>query len=495
MKITFVYPDIRYRGESIGYKGYYYHGIGYLAAVLKQRGHMVSLLCITKPLKEEEYCQQLARHLANGGQDLIAFSATTNRFPYVKDWARWTKENFSVFIICGGVHPTLNPASVIQTPALDAICVGEGEYALAELCDCLQREEDISSIPNIWLKKDGEIYINPPRPLIQDLDNLPFADREIFDYPSLYLEREGKASVMASRGCPYDCYYCCNKAISSVYKGQRYFRLRSVANVINELKQILARYPFIKGFAFDDDILPLKQDWFEQFTFQYGKEIGLPFTCNVRPNLMTRTIAKLLKEAGCSKVHMGIESGNCWIRSHIINRRISDDQIITAAKLCHDFGIRVHTYNMVGLPYESMAQILDTIKLNAIVSPSITQVAIFYPYQGTRLFDICQQNRLLTDKDVRDYTEGTVLAVNLIERNQILFCAQYFILLVRTYAYLFRLPKWVRQIATRLVDRLLLSKATALIVFPPLTKLVSIVFEHKLLLKYARTIKQHFIDT
>ena len=489
MKVTFVYPDVPYPAGS---PGYYYHGIGYLAAVLKQGRHAVSLLHITKPINKEELCRQLADHLLGDGQDLVAFCATTNRFPYVETWSQWIKENFSVFTICGGVHATLDPNSAIQPQGIDAICTGEGEYAIVELCDRLQAQQDISSIPNIWMKKGEEILTNPPRPLIQNLDNLPFPDRAIFDYPNLYHEVMGEASVMASRGCPYDCYYCCNRAISSIYKGQRYVRFRSVANVISELRQILACYPFVRKFAFDDDILPLKQDWFEQFAFEYRKEIGLPFTCNVRPELVTENLAKLLKEAGCCQVHMGIESGNPWIRNHVLNRHISDNQIIAAFELCRNVGVKVYSYNMVGLPYEGMHEILDTVKLNAIVSPNIAQVSIFYPYYGTKLFNVCQQNSLLTDKDVRDYFTDTVLAFNPLARKQVLFSALYFPLLVRIYAWLFKLPKRIHLAIARVIDAILMSKATVFLAFLPLIKLVSFVTQHELLVKWARPLKQRF---
>lgn len=489
MKITFVYPDEAY---MTGSAGYYYHGIGYLAAVLKQRGHAVSLLHITHPINEEEYCRRLADHLLNDSQNLVAFSATTNRFPYVETWTNWTKENFAIFTICGGVHPTLNPDSAVQTPELDAICVGEGEYALADLCDRLQDGDEIASIPNIWVKKGGEVYKNLPRPLTQDLDTLPFPDRGIFDYPNLYHEREGEASVMASRGCPYDCSYCCNRAISSIYEGQRYVRFRSVANVISELKQILTCYPFIRKFAFDDDILFLNRDWFEQFAFEYRKEIGLPFTCNLRPDLVTENLPKLLKEAGCYQVHVGIESGNPWIRNHVLNRRISDKQIIAAIELCRNVGVNVYTYNMVGLPYEGMHEILDTVKLNAIVRSNMTQVSIFYPYRGTKLFNVCQENSLLTDKDVRDYFEDTVLAFNSSVRKQILFSVPYFPLLVRIYRLLFKLPKRPHLAIVRVIDAILMSKAIAFLAFLPLIRLASFVTQHDLLLKWARALRQRF---
>ncbi len=491
MKVIFVYPDIEFTQADA--PGNYHYGIGHLASVLKQRGHQVSLLHITRPIEKNDYCKQLAGHLVSGN-NLVAFSATTNKFPYVDVWSKWTKENFSVFTICGGVHTTLNAESAIRASGLDAICLGEGEYALAELCDGLDNRDNVVAIPNLWIKKDKEIYRNAPRPLVQDLDTLPFPDREVFDYVNLYHEREHKAGVKASRGCPYDCHYCCNRALSEVHKGQRYVRFRSVDNVINELRQILDRYPFIRSFAFEDDILPLKKDWFENFATEYRNKIGLPFTCNIRPNLITERIAELLKEAGCYLVQMGIESGNSRIRYDILNRHISDEQIINAARVCRDKGMKIFIFNILGLPHESMPQILDTIKLNAAVGADSMQATIFFPYYRTKLFDVCKEEGYLTDKEVMDYYEDTCLAINGTLRRQVLFAARYFLVLVRTYESLFKLPKFMRQGAINLHDSFLTSRVAALVVFPVMIKMVSIIFKYEILFKFFRSVKRRIFD-
>jgi anaerobic magnesium-protoporphyrin IX monomethyl ester cyclase len=489
MKVTFIYPDVSY---VTGSAGYYYQGIGYLAAVLKQRGHAVSLLHVTRPLGQEEFRQQLARHLAADGENLVAFSATTNKFPYVLTWSQWLKESFPVLTICGGVHPTLEPEDTLRAEGLDAVCVGEGEHALAELCDRIQAQGDISSVPNIWIKQKGEIYRNSPGPLIDDLETLPFPDREVFDYPHLYHEANGEASVMASRGCPYDCYYCCNHVLRAVYEGQRYVRFRSVPNIIGELKQILARYPFIGKFAFDDDILPLNKTWFEDFALTYRREINRPFSCNIRPNLVTEDLARLLQEAGCYQASVGIESGNPWVRENMLNRHLTDQQIISAIELLRSNGIRIYTYNMVGLPHEGMKEILDTVQMNATVRPDMAQISIFYPYRGTKLFDICKENSLLTGKEIRDYFEDTSLALGLTRQKQIQFIVLYFPLLVRTYQAIFRLPRRLRSLVLRCTGAVLAWKITAFLVLVPLLQLGLFITRHEKLAGLARAFRRRF---
>lgn len=184
MRITFVYLDLATDNPS--YSGYFYHGIAYLSAVLKKAGFQTNLIQLTKEISSVEF-QERIKTLK---PDLIGFSATSHMFPFVQKYAAAAKEITAVPIICGGVHPTLCPEEVLADKNIDMICRGEGELALLELCQKMEKGEPIENIENIWVKKDGKIYKNKIRPVITDLDSLPFPDREIFDYPNLNLEKK-----------------------------------------------------------------------------------------------------------------------------------------------------------------------------------------------------------------------------------------------------------------------------------------------------------------
>jgi radical SAM superfamily enzyme YgiQ (UPF0313 family) len=302
MKLIIIYPDIL---KGAGWTGYFYYGIGYLSAVMKKAGHDVSLMHVTQIPEQHEFMRMLEENMSSDDNALIAFSATTNMFGYVRLWASWIKAQYKNYIIVGGVHPTLNSEESISTYGIDAICIGEGEEPLLEYAEALQSGKDISRIQNIWIKENGKIHKNPNRPLIKDLDSLSFPDRSVFDYRNLDREKEGIGVFMASRGCPYDCYYCCNHAIKGSTDRKGYVRFRSVDNVIREIKQVLNDYPFIKFLHFDDDILPINKKWFKEFSDRYEKEISLPFECNIRPNLVDETTIKLLQKAGCKTLRLG----------------------------------------------------------------------------------------------------------------------------------------------------------------------------------------------
>jgi radical SAM superfamily enzyme YgiQ (UPF0313 family) len=227
MKVAFIYPDII---RQSSWNGYYYIGIGCLAAALKKANHEVSLFHVTKPVSRQIFL----KIIGEAKPDLVAFSSTTNMFCYVRKWARWLRErDYKGHILCGGVHPILNPEEVLSSSDVDMVCIGEGEEAIVELCDRMYRGDDILSVDNIWAKGTSGIIRNRLRPLIENLDMLPFPDREVFDFKNLELSKKGRGLFMASRGCPYTCSYCCNHSLKeATASGRNYVRFRSVDNLM-----------------------------------------------------------------------------------------------------------------------------------------------------------------------------------------------------------------------------------------------------------------------
>jgi radical SAM superfamily enzyme YgiQ (UPF0313 family) len=357
------------------------------------------------------------------------------------------------------VHPTLNTEEVIATPGIDYLCVGEGEEAFLELCTKLEEGRDPTQVANIWANRDGKVYRNAPRPMIENLDSIPFPDREIFDYPRLYHQQEGEAEVITSRGCPYQCTYCCNLALRKATSGGgAYVRFRSVDNVIAEIQEIVQRYPFVRLLQFDDDLPFVKLDWTREFSEKYRRSVNLPFRFNARPNLVSRRQLELLKEANCCEVKIGLESGNEEIMNRVLNRNLTVKHIKDAFAICRDLGIRTFSLNMVGLPHETPRTILDTIKLNAQVRSDICQVSIFHPYRGTPLYDLCRDEGFLTEKKIPDFFSDTVLEMISVSPNQILFYRRYFRFLVFLYQVLYKLPGAVGKPLLRLIDAVLASK-------------------------------------
>jgi anaerobic magnesium-protoporphyrin IX monomethyl ester cyclase len=400
VRVLFVYPDI-----CTG-SGRFQQGIASLSAVLKREGHETALLHLTGEPRREEFL----RAVTGFRPGLVGFSATTNQFPYVRRFAAWVKEATDVPVVCGGMHPTLAPEDAAADANLDVICRGEGEEALLELVQALETGGDITGIENLWVRHNGELYRNPVRPLLEDLDTLPFPDREIFHFDTLLTKFWHTADFMTGRGCPYDCTYCCNHSLRELYHDLgKYVRRRTVPNVMAEIGQVTQRYR-VEQLNFDDDTFTLDRTWLAEFSRAYSEQVGLPFTCNARPETLTPEVIASLKTAGCEMVQVGIESGSEALREAVLKRRFSNEDLVAAFANVREAGIATYAFNMVGLPSETPAMARETLEMNRRVAPDDLQVSIFYPYPGTELFETCRANDWLAPNAKSSYfDEGVAL--------------------------------------------------------------------------------------
>lgn len=384
MKYHFIYPDV-----STFYLPSLHHGIAQLSSFLKTNGHETSLSHITKDINKKE----LHRMINDAKPDYVCFTTMSNQFKFVKLWSSWIKEKYDVPIVCGGVHATLNPEEVLNHKDIDYVCVGEGEYPLIE--------------NNFWRKNNGEIIKGKSYPFIKELDELPFPDYDLFDCDRMLKINGGNFPVIVSRGCPYNCFNCTNHALRKTQEGN-YFRFRSVDNTLEMLDILKQKYK-IKNFSFADDIFGINKEWVYEFCEKYPQRIRLSFDCNLRIEMVDEKLLQSLKKAGCKKIELGIESGNEWIRQKMLNRNMTNEQIIDVFDMAHKIGLKTRAYNMVGLPYENVKMIEETIELNKQVKPDQVAVFYFYPFKGTKLYDICKENDLLNDKENTNYITESVL--------------------------------------------------------------------------------------
>ena len=393
MKVCLVYSDIG-GVEHYGARKYY-HGLGYLSSVLKRAGHQTELIYLQKEPTQEEFLAQFVQV----GADLAAFSSTTHQHPYVDKCARWIKATMPrMLTVVGGTHPTLAPEDVLTNSAFDVVCVGEGEYPLLDLVSALQEGRDWTGIRNLWLRRDGNVVRNPLRPLLADLDELPFPDRELFDLDRILANNDGWLDMMAGRGCPYGCSYCCNPALREQLKGLgKYVRFRSVENVLAEIRVLTSRYS-VKTLNFQDDTFTLDREWTLRFCSAYGQEVELPFWINTRvERINDEELVIALAHAGCRGVRIGIESGNEKLRAEILKRHMSNAEIRGAFALARKHGLDIYTCNMLGIPGETAAMIEQTIALNRKLEPADLQFSVFYPYPMTELYDVAARNGYLVE--------------------------------------------------------------------------------------------------
>jgi anaerobic magnesium-protoporphyrin IX monomethyl ester cyclase len=385
--LLLIYPDFIEDEATKHGLGNYSEGLASISAVLKQGGHRVSLMHLTYMPSREEYTEKLRSY---GEVDVIGFSVRTTAFKDVRYLAEWTKEASSAVTVAGGYHAILVPNDVLALNGMDAVAVGEGEEPLLKLCDGLCNNGEVDySIESMWFKRDGEIVKNPVAPLIQDLDLLPFPDYDLFDFDNLAATKMDTALVMVSRGCVFRCTYCGNSQFRNIYPNKaKYARFRSPEKAIELVKRLLEKHPGMQFINFRDAIINMFPKWFEEFIVRYRDEIGLPFTCNLRFDILTEEHVKLLKEAGCYMIDVGVESGDEEIRKKYLERNMTDEQMINSCKWFRKYGILTLTYNIVGLPYETLERALKTVKLNAKLEADRKIPNIFYPYPETKLAKI-----------------------------------------------------------------------------------------------------------
>lgn len=350
-----------------------------LASFLKSKGH----ICEYLDIKLE---RNLKIKIRDFNPDIIAYSTTTGKHNIFRDLNSLLKKEFQFLSVFGGPHCTFYP-DFINEKDVDVICVGEGEYALLELADCIVENKSFNNIRNLWVKTDELVIKNDLRPLIEDIDSLPPPDRSLLDKYSAYKNKKQKAFI-TGRGCPYKCTYCFNHVYNKMYEGKgTIIRKRSVKSIINEISEVKNKYN-IKRIFFYDDIFSINKKWLLEFCDEY-KNIKIPFTAGLRINNTDEEIVSNLKNAGCERVLFGIECGNEELRNLLLKRNISDEQIISVTKLLRKYKIFPASFNIIGLPDETVENVFETIKLNIKAGVKFSYCTIYQPYPKTELAEYC----------------------------------------------------------------------------------------------------------
>jgi len=382
---------------------YEYLGIMHLSAMLKKYGHEVEVFIVSRD--EKTALNEIIAYKP----DLIGFSCTTGGHVWALGFAEKLKGVFKCKIIFGGPHATFSP-DIIHEPQVDIICRGEGEHAIVELADKMDSGSDYTRTLNCWFKKGAEIIQNDQRFLIENLDILPYPDRELYVRKYSFLKMSLKV-FMAGRGCPFECTFCFNHAFKKLYRGKgRMVRYRSVGNVIAEMRDVKERQR-ARTIFMQDDTLILNKKWLKEFCSEYKKTIGLPFVCLVRADLLDEMTVSMLKDAGCVNVFFGIETGSQELRDRLLKKKVTTDEIISAASLLHKFGIKFRTYNMLGLPDETLEDAVITVQLNAEIRTDYPWCSVYQPFPGTDLANYAVARGLLDESHTfsRSFFKGSML--------------------------------------------------------------------------------------
>jgi radical SAM superfamily enzyme YgiQ (UPF0313 family) len=365
-------------------------GIMYLSTWLKKAGHEVR----TQFLPEKDWLAKIKEY----DPQVLAYSMTTGDHVYYMELNRQLKELTGAYSIFGNSHPTFVP-EMIEEEGVDAICRGEGEYAMAEMCTKLEAGEDVTGVENFWIKENGQVHKNPVRPLAHDLEELGFPDRSvIYDYGDCYRDMERKIFI-TQRGCPNSCSYCFHHAWRDKVYGatkKAYVRKRSVNHVIEEIHQVREHYP-LRFVHFLDDIFNISDTWLDEFCEKWPKEVDLPFDVILRTNLTTEKQMRNLRKVGCISARLAFEAANDYIRNVVYRKSVTLKDIKVSSKHVKDAGIRLTSLQLLGAPGGTLQDELDTLQLNIDCKVDHPWVSLLQPYAMT---------------DINEYTKDLGIAVD-----------------------------------------------------------------------------------
>ncbi len=299
-------------------------------------------------------------------------------------------------VIVGGVFATFAPHLAIGHRLVDLVCVGEGENAMIDLCNRLERGTRYDDVTNLWAKrKDGEIIKNGISQPV-DINEHPMIDVSLFEDARLYRPMAGQIyrmlPVETMRGCPYKCRYCNSPDQMRLYNEEAsggFLRKKRMDIVHEELTWTKDKLGVEYNYFWADTFLALSPREFDEFCDMYS-DIRLPFWIQTRPETLTDDKVRRLAEVGLHRISFGVEHGNEQFRAQHLDRRFPNEDIIEKLKIPHKYGVQFSVNNITGFPYETRELAMDTVELNRHIESDNQNIYSFVPFHGTPLRSDCE---------------------------------------------------------------------------------------------------------
>ena len=364
---------------------YFLLGLGYIAAYLRQNGHSVAIL---DPEAEGLSDNMLVEKIKNHKPRIVGLSATTPDFANALKIAELVKKNTDAFILLGGIHASSLPEYTIANYAdkFDAVCIGEGELTMLEVCSFLEgRKESLSGIQGLCFKKGAEIIRTPPRPFIEELDDLPYPARDLVDLglyrPHAFNFRKGRtATIITSRGCPFRCIFCASK----LNLGGR-FRARSPDSVLEEIHHLVKEYG-IKHILIQDDTFTFDVDRAKEICRRIIKSgLKVEWFAFSQISKVDEELFYLMRKAGCYCVGFGIESADEEVLRRM-RKANTIQQCEFAVRAAKKNGLKTQCYFIFGSDGDTQEAAEKTIAFARRLSPTLAFFNKLVAYPGTEIF-------------------------------------------------------------------------------------------------------------
>lgn len=381
MKISLIFPRLKH--ENFGDPPL---GLAYLAAYLKRVSDFkVSILDMAFLS-----AAQVRGRLIKERPDMAGIYLSTPTYNTAIEAARAAKEAGS-FVVAGGPHATVFPESLEEE--VDAIVIGEGEAAFAELALTYSAGDDLGKIGGIWFRDNGRIVKNTAREPLEDLDSLPYPERELLDMER-YIDncqyfdcvdiKIRATTMISSRGCPFKCAYC-QPTLNKLF-GKK-IRLRSPENIVAEIEELRSRYA-VGAVYLHDDTLTFDRKWVEELCRKISQHLpGLIWGCNSRADMLDEPLLEAMYGAGLRCLHIGAESASQRIIDEIYAKGIKLLDVRQAVAMAERKNIRTMCFFMLGAPTETRREIENTISFARGLNLDEAVFNIASPMPGTLLYE------------------------------------------------------------------------------------------------------------
>jgi radical SAM superfamily enzyme YgiQ (UPF0313 family) len=408
---------------------YYPFWLAYATGVLEKAGHEVKLIDSCAYGYDRKKTFEIAVEFQPG---LIVIETSTPSIYNDVEIGAELKQIFpDCFVVLVGTHPSALPEeTLLPNPKIDAVARGEYDYTLLDLANILKNSGDIEAVKGIVYREVDRIVYNPPRELIENLDELPFVSsvyKKHLDPKRYFFSASEYPMVMiiTGRGCPFGCFFC---VYPQTFHGRRY-RLRTAENVAEEFEYIVEEFPEVKEIGIEDDTFTAnikRARQICQLLIDRSINRKIKWWANVRVNIDLDTMG-LMKGAGCRLVIPGFESGVQEILDNM-KKGITVEQSIEFVKNAKKAGLLIHGCFMVGNPGETWQTMNETLNFAIKLNIDTAQFFPMIPYPGTAAYKWAKENSFLNSTSfdqwlTKDGLHNTVISINGLSANEMVrFC-------------------------------------------------------------------------
>ena len=380
-------------------------GLAYLAAVLEEAGHEVTVIDCPAEMID---LKQLKTKLVAIEPNLIGITSMTPTIQSAFLSAQTAKEACpEAMVVIGGPHATFMDEQVLaEEKAVDVVVRGEGEETLLELAQNVSNPTALKKIEGITFRNNGETVRTPTRPYIQNLDELPRPAYKYFSLENYRLFGRKMLPIMTSRGCPSQCSFCTTARMFG-----KAFRARSPKSIVDELEWLRDEHG-ADAFSFYDDTFTLNTKRAVTICEEIkNRKIGLPWDCQTRVSRVTPELLATMRDANCQQVFFGVESG-CQTILDAVNKGTTVEQNRKAIKMAKDAGLFVAISVIIGYPGETRDMLMQTIDLVKKAEPDDAYICVATPYPGTELRRLVEEKGYEISNDWRHYDTTTPIFKN-----------------------------------------------------------------------------------